>query len=1252
MLPNTKEQSTTMKKSSRSGSVGTYTNNINKSHSHSTKENQDQDINSVFRRTEVVGRGKFGVVYKGYNIKTKHIYAIKVLNLDSDADEVEDVQREVQFLSSLKQIPNITRYYGSYLKNTSLWIIMEYCAGGSLRSLLRPGKIDEKYIGVIMKEVLIALKYIHRENIIHRDIKAANILITNEGSIKLCDFGVAAQLNQATLRRQTMAGTPYWMAPEVIMEGVSYDTKVDIWSLGITAYEIATGNPPYCEVEALRAMQLITKSKPPRLEGRSYSAPLKEFIALCLDEDPNERLEAEELLNCKFIKLHKNLPTSILKELVTRYLLFRDKNKRDSHLQGDEVKIENAKHTNNEVDNNQDNKDDINHDNKENDDSMNDSSQDIDNIAMKWDFDSLSSTDYIIENNINIDAISEDQTDWPQEQVNYAYPDEDPYYYYHTNNNNNMATNINKNFYQGTTMGKNNPNTIYHNSTFNAPMSHMNTTTNFQSKMMLGTSTQATSNLKSVTGTYNTNMGTGRKAEAKAPKQLLELFEDTDAITEVEEPNDDTRRMNKMMSTAHLDTLNKNMGTPSGIDNKNVNGGTPTSTSFTINNPHNNLVNSQSYFAQSAPQLPHLQTKFTKSSNDSSNTLMTAPTSIEIEIPEELPTSALPTPLPTEHPSHLQTKPRSSTVSISPLAYQHQHQQASSTSSQEIKQVQQPQPHGLIRRSTVGGNNSIRSSENDSVEKNKVVNKTIAEEISRSASFINVPGTSTDTPNRIKASEISKIHRRTPSPAKAINGMIISPVKKSALSPTGIKNSTPTASVSTGNIPTMKPMMGLNDNKDVLLHPLNASSLGHITTNTSSNNNNNNNSNGSNNNGESTVPIPLPIKTSNVIEKEPSRVNSEFKRNNPNLKLQMPLPTTMTRNKLLDANGNVINPSSGPIASSSQGNNSSITNENINQFGFNTSASQNVPVSMTPISEKHMDFSSKIKRSHSVTNRKNSLSNDTLNPSQHPPPSHSVLNALVSPVGGGVGGTSGSSGTIQTSNSSVPIYNAQTAATNLAQSSGNPVNSQLSNSGNLTTESSGTSTAMSSGHSTALSVKSGNGVSGGISNVSSNAAAVATATAAAATTTTVGPVPSNTTTDIVTPASSTTSTSHGNSNSKPNTLVMAPPPSMLRMSLFQDVEQDGTHRRVDRKPEVLHELDMLLHLFEENLPAMENALKQQLNMPITTPSSGNEPVTPAATTTTTTTITAVPPNPINNQINNPISNQIQQPVATTTDSRG
>lgn len=334
------------------------------------------NVSQIYKRTEVIGRGKFGIVYKGIHRATRHVYAIKVLNLDTSEDEVKDVQQEIQFLSNLKQIPNITHYHGSYLNGTKLWIIMDYCAGGSLRTLLKPGRIEETYLGVIVREVLIALQYIHKQNVIHRDIKAANVLITNEGKVQLCDFGVAAQLTSTSLRRNTMAGTPYWMAPEVIMEGTSYDVKADIWSLGITIYEIATGNPPYCDKEAIRAMQLITKSKPPRLDGKQYSSLLKEIIALCLDENPEERMSAEDLLKSKFIKFHKNSSTSILKELISRYLLWREKkSSRESILMNVEDEVE------------------------ENE------------IEVKWDFDSLSSNEYILENDINLDNIQLNESD-------------------------------------------------------------------------------------------------------------------------------------------------------------------------------------------------------------------------------------------------------------------------------------------------------------------------------------------------------------------------------------------------------------------------------------------------------------------------------------------------------------------------------------------------------------------------------------------------------------------------------------------------------------------------------------------------------------------------------------------------------------------------------------------------------------------------------------------------------------------------
>lgn len=337
---------------------------------------------SLYKRTEVIGRGKFGVVYKAYNKQNKQTVAIKVLNLDTQDDEVTDVQQEIQFLTELKNVPNVTHYYGSILNDTKLWIIMDYCAGGSVRTLLKAGVFEEKYIAVIVRELVLALQSVHRLGVIHRDLKAANVLITNEGNVNLCDFGVAAEITSNSLKRTTMAGTPYWMAPEVIREGDQYNVKADIWSLGITVYEIATGNPPYCDKDAMWAMQMISKLTPPRLEGREYSPALKECIALCLDESPEERPLAEELSRCKLMKIYKNYPTSILKEIITKYLLWRDNNSsRDSVF----MNLEDALPNNNSSAEEENNSE----------------------IQVKWDFDSLSSKEYIMDNDISIDQVNE-----------------------------------------------------------------------------------------------------------------------------------------------------------------------------------------------------------------------------------------------------------------------------------------------------------------------------------------------------------------------------------------------------------------------------------------------------------------------------------------------------------------------------------------------------------------------------------------------------------------------------------------------------------------------------------------------------------------------------------------------------------------------------------------------------------------------------------------------------------------------------
>lgn len=185
---------------------------------------------------------------------------------------------------------------------------------------MRGGPIVEQHAVVIVRETLVALAYLHKSGIIHRDIKAANILLTNAGKILLCDFGVAASLVSSASKRTTFVGTPYWMAPEVITTGKSYDQSADIWSLGITIYEMVMGNPPLAEIEQMRAIMLIPKNKPPRLplEGK-FSPLMRDFVATCLNEEAKERPNAEELSKHKWIKGSAKTGTAVLKELITAY---------------------------------------------------------------------------------------------------------------------------------------------------------------------------------------------------------------------------------------------------------------------------------------------------------------------------------------------------------------------------------------------------------------------------------------------------------------------------------------------------------------------------------------------------------------------------------------------------------------------------------------------------------------------------------------------------------------------------------------------------------------------------------------------------------------------------------------------------------------------------------------------------------------------------------------------------------------------
>ncbi|CAH8855406.1 unnamed protein product [Trichobilharzia szidati] len=261
----------------------------------------------VYSVESELGTGASGTVRLGRNKRTGQIVAIKVMKLDKQPNR-DLIISEIAVMKRIRH-ENIVNYLESYiLKNENqLWVVMEYLDGGALTDVVTETVMSTDVIAAVVRECVKALVFLHDQNIIHRDIKSDNVLLGKQGHVKVTDFGFCAQLGNRQSKRQTMVGTPYWMAPEVVSKTANYGPKIDIWSLGIMIIEMLDGEPPYMNEPPLKAIYLIQTMGKPKPKTKCLHPMLQDFLDKCLVVDPLKRASARELLNHEFFKYAGNL---------------------------------------------------------------------------------------------------------------------------------------------------------------------------------------------------------------------------------------------------------------------------------------------------------------------------------------------------------------------------------------------------------------------------------------------------------------------------------------------------------------------------------------------------------------------------------------------------------------------------------------------------------------------------------------------------------------------------------------------------------------------------------------------------------------------------------------------------------------------------------------------------------------------------------------------------------------------------------
>ncbi|KAL7435240.1 hypothetical protein ACHAXM_004533 [Skeletonema potamos] len=277
------------------------------------------DPSSEFSIEKMLGEGSFGQVFRARHLRTGAIVAVKVVpNQEGDAAEADKIMGEIDILSKCNS-PFIVGYFECFvappkqkMDAPEMWIVMEFCDGGSISDLIEAAggrgsfAMPEEAIRAACAGIVLGLEYLHKKEICHRDIKCGNVLLTNDGHVKLADFGVSAELTNTINKRKTVVGSPFWIAPEVIKEA-HYDGRADVWSLGITAIEMAEGAPPHSNLNPLRAIFLIPSKPAPTLaDPDNWSPEMLDFIRCCCKKDPSERSDSALLTSHPFVKQEVN----------------------------------------------------------------------------------------------------------------------------------------------------------------------------------------------------------------------------------------------------------------------------------------------------------------------------------------------------------------------------------------------------------------------------------------------------------------------------------------------------------------------------------------------------------------------------------------------------------------------------------------------------------------------------------------------------------------------------------------------------------------------------------------------------------------------------------------------------------------------------------------------------------------------------------------------------------------------------------